>query len=365
MKIGIIGTRGIPNHYGGFEQFAEQVAVSWVQMGHEVVVYNSHLHPFQGKFYKGVQIVHCFDPEYKIGTAGQFIYDLNCILNSRKQKFDIFLQLGYTSSSIWSFLMPSKSVVITNMDGLEWKRTKYSSKVQQFLKKAEKLAIRNSDFLVADSIGIQDYLKKSFGVESTYIAYGSDIHLNDDINCLEEFGVSPFNYYLVIARLEPENSIEMILDGYVQSRDTSPMLVVGNHNTSFGDYLKKKYSAQEGIKFLGAIYQSMLINQLRSNCYMYFHGHTVGGTNPSLIEAMACGAVICAHDNIFNRSILMENGVFFESSDDVSQRISDRIPEEVRNNIRALNRQKVQRDFSWEKIAKGYIELFNNSLMGH
>ena len=160
MKIAIIGTRGIPNHYGGFEQFAEYVSVGLVQKGHEVIVYNSHTHPFQGNEFKGVRIIHCKDPEDKIGTAGQFVYDLNCILDARKRDFDIILQLGYTSSSIWSRLFPKKAILTTNMDGLEWKRTKYSKKVQKFLQYAESLAIKHSDHLISDSIGIQNYIQE-------------------------------------------------------------------------------------------------------------------------------------------------------------------------------------------------------------
>lgn len=363
MRIGIIGTRGIPNHYGGFEQFAEQVAVRWVQMGHDVVVYNSHLHPFQEKFYKGVQIVHCFDPEYKIGTAGQFIYDLNCILNSRKQKLDIFLQLGYTSSSIWTCLMPKNSVIVTNMDGLEWRRSKYSPIVQKFLKRAEKWAIEGSDALVADSIGIQDYLTKSHSAQSTYIAYGAEVCVDEGSESLMSYGVSKFDYNLLIARLEPENSIEIILDGYVLSGDHRPILIVGNHLTKYGEYLKRKYQTSNGIRFLGGIYDSQVINQLRANCRLYFHGHTVGGTNPSLIEAMGCGAVICAHDNVFNRSILQGNGIYFETPNEVSVVMSFEISEERRLEIQNGNRQQVAVHFGWEKIANEYLRLFEDAML--
>ena len=129
MKIAILGTRGIPNNYGGFEQFAEYLSVGLVDKGHNVFVYNSHNHIFKESIYKGVNIIHCFDPEYLIGTSGQFLYDLNCIINCRKSNFDIILQLGYTSSSIWNGIMPKNSSLVTNMDGIEWKRSKFSNKV--------------------------------------------------------------------------------------------------------------------------------------------------------------------------------------------------------------------------------------------
>ena len=126
LRIAILGTRGVPNHYGGFEQLAEHLGPGLVKAGHAVTVYNSHNHPWQEAQWEGVNIVHCYDPEYLLGSAGQFIYDLNCIIDARKKNFDVILQLGYTSSSVWGRFYPRDSVVISNMDGLEWKRAKYS-----------------------------------------------------------------------------------------------------------------------------------------------------------------------------------------------------------------------------------------------
>ena len=122
MKIGILGTRGIPNAYGGFEQFAEHLSIGLHERGHEVFVYNSSLHPYKETEWKNVKIIHCRDLENKIGTAGQFIYDLNCIRDARKRGFDVLLHLGYTSDSLWHRLWPGKAINIVNMDGLEWSR---------------------------------------------------------------------------------------------------------------------------------------------------------------------------------------------------------------------------------------------------
>src|SRR6187402_1988287 len=153
-SIAILGTRGIPNHYGGFEQLTEYLAPALVKAGHSVTVYNSHHHPYKERSYKGVELIHCYDPEHILGSAGQFIYDMNCLIDARKRKFDVILQLGYTSSSIWGRLFPLGSVTIYNMDGLEWKRTKYSKPIRRFLLYAEKLAVRFSDFFISDSLVI-------------------------------------------------------------------------------------------------------------------------------------------------------------------------------------------------------------------
>jgi glycosyltransferase involved in cell wall biosynthesis len=348
MKIAILGTRGIPNYHGGFEQFAEFFSVYMNKKGHEVYVYNSHSHPYQKVQYKGVHLLHKYDPEGKIGTAGQFIYDLNCILDSRQQNFDVILQLGYTSSSIWGWLLPKKSLVITNMDGLEWKRSKYSKGVRIFLKYAEKLAVNTSDYLISDSLGIQSYIKQKFNKESEYIAYGADLFSSESPAVLSEYSVNKYNYNLLIARLEPENNIEMILDGVSLSNKKRTFLVIGKHDTKFGNYLKDKYKDSENIRFLGGIYNLDHLNNLRFWSNLYFHGHSVGGTNPSLLEAMASNCLIIANDNIFNKSILGNDAFYFNSVDDVIERLT--VLKE--NNLKLIenNRLKIKNEFEWGLI---------------
>ncbi len=317
MKIAILGTRGIPNYHGGFEQFAESLSEYLADKDHEVTVYNSHQHPYKETTWKGVNIVHQYDPEYKIGTAGQFIYDLNCILHSKKQQFDVILQLGYTSSSVWNRLFNKEVVIVTNMDGLEWKRSKYNKPTQNFLKYAEKLAMKHSDFVVADSLGIKAYLDKKYHVDSEYIAYGSQLFQNPEEAQILQYNVQKGNYNMLIARLEPENNIEVILDGVAKSNSETDFLVVGKHETKFGNYLKEKFKNQPSIKFLGGIYNQNHLDNLRYFSNLYFHGHSVGGTNPSLLEAMGSKAFILAHDNIFNKSILKENAFYFKTDTDV------------------------------------------------
>jgi glycosyltransferase involved in cell wall biosynthesis len=364
MKIAILGTRGIPNHYGGFEQFAEFFSVYLVEKGHEVYCYNSHNHKFQEKTFHGVNIIHQNDPEHKFGTFGQFIYDYNCIMDSRKRDFDIILQLGYTSNSIWFFLLPKKPIIITNMDGLEWKRTKYSKPVQQFLKFAERLAAISSDYLVSDSIGIEKFLKEKYKKESTYIAYGAYPFDSPNEDFLKEYNVEKENFNMIMARFEPENNLDMVLEGVAQSNDKTPILVIGKHETKYGEYLKNKFKSFENIRFLGGIYNLEHLNNLRYFSKLYFHGHSVGGTNPSLLEAMASQALVIAHNNDFNKGILKENGIYFSN------------PSEVKNILESVkkidNLQKVQnnyqaiiKDFNWEKINGQYLQLFEECYSRH
>ena len=359
MNVAIIGTRGIPNYYGGFEQFAEYLSVGLVEKGHKVTVYNSHTHPYQEKEFKGVRIIHCKDPEGKIGTAGQFIYDLNCILDARSRGFDIILQLGYTSSSIWSGLFPKGAVLTTNMDGLEWKRTKYSPRVRQFLTFAERLAVKYSDHLIADSVGIQSYLKTKYKKDSTYIPYGAYVFEDPNPSVLATYDLTNYGYNLLIARLEPENSIETILTGVAESSGTVPFLVIGKHETAYGAYLKDKFSQVDRIRFLGGIYDQAALNNLRYYSNLYFHGHTVGGTNPSLLEAMASEALICAHQNEFNASILGEDAFYFTEASEVRAWIESVKKQDHRNKIHA-NLAKIDTLYRWDRIISQYLDHFQS-----
>lgn len=359
MKIAIFGTRGIPNYYGGFEQFAEYLSLGLIERGHKVTVYNSHVHPFQENEWKGVEIVHCYDPEDKIGTAGQFIYDLNCIRDLRKRKFDIILQLGYTSSSVWGWLLPQDTVVTTNMDGLEWKRTKYSTRVQKFLLWAEKLGVKYSDHLISDSIGIQDYLIEKYGKLSTFIPYGAHVFESPQQAVLNEFDLEPYNYDLLIARLEPENSIEVILDGVARAGIDRKFLVIGKHETAYGEYLKEKYRGNARILFLGGIYNIEKLDSIRYYSNLYFHGHTVGGTNPSLLEAMASESLVCANRNPFNQYILGEDALYFFTAEDVAEVLTQTNKHDVRfQKMVKKNIEKIKETYAWEKIVDQYESHF-------
>ncbi len=360
LKIAIAGTRGIPNHYGGFEQISTFLAEGLVQKGHEVVVYSSHNHPYKEKTFKGVEIRRCYDPEYMFGTAGQFIYDLNCIIDARKQNYDVLVFMGYTSSSVWAKLFPGNSVIISNMDGFEWKRAKYSIPVQKFLRYAEKLAVRNSHFHIADSKPMQDYLAKNYKVTSCFIPYGAAVMSDYSEQVLQQFGIAKHEYMLAIARMEPENNLEMILKGYLASGSTKKMVIVGNTANSYGNYLKKKFGSQS-ILFTGGIFNGLSLETLRKSAALYFHGHSVGGTNPSLLEAMASGCLIAAHDNPFNKAVLGEDAYYFNSAASVFKIIQQFSLEPGTELFKGRNYQKIAGQYNWQRIIDDYESFILSS----
>jgi glycosyltransferase involved in cell wall biosynthesis len=360
MKIGIMGTRGIPNNYGGFEQFAQAISLGLLRQGHEVYVYNSSQHPYKGKDWNGVQILHCKDWEQKLGTFGQFFYDLNCIRDARKRSFDVLFHFGYSSDSFWWRRWPKKTVNMVNMDGLEWKRTKYNWLTRNFLKWAESLAAKKAGVLIADSLAIQQHILDKYNKTSRFIPYGAVIFTTPDAGVLSKYQLKPSEYFMVIARMEPENNIEMILEGFMASNHSCPLLIIGNISNRFGKYISSKYH-HSNIIFAGAVYDAELLNNLRYYSQIYFHGHSVGGTNPSLLEAMACGCTIAAHDNVFNKAVLENEGDYFSSAKDVTAIINK--PKEFYQveRFKSVNIEKIRTIYNPEKILAAYGDLIRHA----
>ena len=357
MKVAIIGTRGIPNNYGGFEQCAEYLALGLVERGIDTTVYSWHDHPYQEKTWNGVNIVHCYSPVSKIGEIGEFIYDFNCIKNTRKHDFDVILQLGYTSNSVWWWLFPKSSIITTNMDGFEWQRTRRPKPVRNFIRFSESIAAKRSHHLVADSIGIQKYLTREYNRDSVYIPYGAFIFNRPDPGVLKHYGLEAGAYDILIARIFPENSIEMILDGVVKSGKQRKFLVIGGYETEYGRHLCEKFSQFPFIQFLGGVYDIGILNNLRYYSHLYFHGHTVGGTNPSLLEAMASNALICAHDNVYNSAILSRDAYYFRSPEEVSSLILN-VDKATAGPMLEANAEKIRKIYSWDIITEQYLEHF-------
>ena len=375
MKIAILGTRGIPNNHGGFEQCAEKLSQHFTAKGHEVTVYNTNEHPYKKKNYGKIRIEHIFAQTNKLKFFGTFIYDLLCIIHAQYQNYDIILELGYSPAALFYPLrINKKNKLITNMDGIGSQRTKYSILLKSFTKLCERFAINYSDALIADNLGIQKYFYDKHNAKSYYIPYGATIPTKFDSIHLQTYKLNPFSYYMLMARLEPENNIEMILDGYSLSNSDTPFIVFGDYNTRYGKILTKKYSKNSKIYFTGCNFNYDTISSLRYFALLYFHGHTVGGTNPSLLEAMASKANIVAHDNIFNKSILQENALYFKNSSQIKEiiidytdkdkdkdkdRDRDRDRDRGRNKLIKANTKRIIKLFNWEKISDSYLNLFH------
>ena len=248
------------------------------------------------------------------------------------------------------------------MDGLEYKRTKFNKWVQKFVFWEERMAVKHSHYLIADNMGIRDYYKEKYGKESKFLAYGADVHEDYDVDVLKEYGLEAGGYFIVVARLEPENNLFMAIEGYLASNQYGkrPLVVVGKTNTPYGKYLVERYGRDCNIRFVGGIYDFRKLNSIRHYSYAYFHGHSVGGTNPSLLEAMASGCFILAHDNIFNRAVLGENALYYGSTDAVTEMLDgiDQAVSAHKKEYTERNLEVIRRDYSWEKLVDEHEEYF-------
>ena len=360
LKICILGSRGIPNQYGGFEECAEKLALRLVKKGHDVSVYTEQQHKLKDTNWNGIKRLLIKNPEDRLGTFGQFIYDLNCNLDSRKKDFDIILHLGYTSDSVWNWLWPKKSIHIVNMDGLEWRRSKYSKPVRQFLKYAEKLAATHAGWLVADSIPIEEYLKNNYNKRVKHIAYGADIPTQLLENIPKSFGLKSRNYDLIVARIIPDNHIEMILQAKELAIDKTPLFILCNEN-EFKRHLEKKYKHLKHVIFHGPVYEKEKVNSLRYYCRYYLHGHSAGGTNPSLLEAMACSSPVVAHKNQFNQAVLGKDAYFFSSAEELKVIFEGfdavEIDKQINNNL-----VRIKEKYNWDMVTNKYEKLFYEAI---
>jgi glycosyltransferase involved in cell wall biosynthesis len=354
MKVAILGTRGIPAQYGGFETFAEEIGTRLVKYGIDVTVFCEASSTVMPAKYKGVKLLYI--PVFKLGSLSTIIFDLVCLWRARKD-FDVVYMLGY-GASLFCFLprIWGKQVWI-NMDGVEWARSKWSWPARVWLKLMEAVAMWTPSRIIGDAQAILDHLRERYAhlPPSTFIPYGANVietHPKEVV--LDEWGLKSQSYLLIVCRLEPENHLLEILEGYHASSATFPLIIVGNHFVST-KYVKALVNfSSKNIRFVGTVFDQDKLLALRCHSYAYLHGHSVGGTNPSLLEAMGCGNRIIAHDNQFNREVAGGSAVYFSDANSLSAILSN-----LKNcpaNGRAAQHIILER-YMWENVVADYLNL--------
>lgn len=364
MRIAITGTRGIPNRYGGFERFAEKLASGLAGMGHEILVYNPHYHPYEDKVWCGAHIRKKRSRERLLGSGGNLLYDLSCMRDAIRLEVDVILECGYASAAPWyPFLRRGMVKLLTHMDGMEWQRAKWNWPGRSLFRLAERMAVRYSDAIVCDHPAIAGYYARNFRVTPGMIPYGAELRTDRDPSCLRALNLEEGSYFLLAARLEPENNIRMIIEGCLGADTTRTLVIVGAYSGRHGKALHRIYAHLPNIRFIGELYDENELDSLRHFSKAIFHGHSVGGTNPSLLEAMAAGSPILAHDNVYNRWVLEENALFFGSAGQISVLLNgiDEMKESLEEMIRG-NLDRVRNKFQWEAVILRYQETFERML---
>jgi len=365
MKLAIIGTRGIPCRYGGFETFAEKLSLGLVQKGHEVTVYCSPRY-ISRRSKSHVNIRRIFIPSIPLKSLEKISHAMFSVLHNLFEDDDIILMLG-VSPVLFSWLLRlfGKKIVI-NIDGLEWKRKKWSKIASLYLRLSEKLAGKLCHEVVTDSLEIQKYYNKKYGKEAVYIAYGAEYVNDSDEDVIKRYMLKKNRYILQVCRLEPENNSHLVIKEFLKIKSDLELVVLGD-NPYDAKYLKYLRSFKNPkIRFLGAIYGHEYKSILR-NAYCYVHGHEVGGTNPALLEALAAGKCALVLDVPYNLEVIRDAGISFSKREgDLAEKLNKLIKnptilEEYEG--KALTR--IEEAYTWDKIIKEYESLFLRILDNH
>ena len=363
VRMAVLGSRGIPAKYGGFETFAEELATRLAATGFEVDVFCEAEEKLPEGFYKGVRLIYI--KRYRIGPFTTILFDIASFWKARKQ-YDLVYMLGYGAGFFAFVPRLWKTKVWINMDGVEWARSKWSYLARLWFKSMEWTSIRTASRVIADAEAIKMHLIRRHGSrhECSVIAYGAyPVIAAPNPSGLKNWGLERDRYFLVVCRLEPENHVLEIIRGFIASGSEKRLIIVGEIRNP-GPYVSKLIATEdERVLFIGTVFDKELLTCLRFYCHAYFHGHSVGGTNPSLLEAMGCGNLIIAHDNGFNREVLGNTGVFFKDENtipDVVRKIEELEPGHQQLKTGALAR--IVEKYSWEQIASQYVELLGSDL---
>lgn len=362
LQVAILGCRGIPASYGGFETFAEEIATRLVKLGFRVTVYAEADGPaVRETSYKEVVVRHL--PRPRLGAFSALLYDCLALWDARR-RYDLVYLLGYGAA--WAAWLPRfwGTPVWINLDGLEWARTKWPRPVRVYLRVMEWMATWTASRLIADSEAIAQRFRRLYGdrIRCDTIAYGASSPRKEDLQpaILERWRLEPGRYAIVVARPEPENHILEIVQGYLAHAGEWPLVVVGDFSRPNRYQRHVLRMATPRVLFLGAIHDRNVLDTLRSCAAVYLHGHSVGGTNPSLLEAMACGNLIIAHDNPYNREVAGDEALYFRSSDDVAaclDRVVARRAVAEGERLPMAAARPLPLKYDWDWIAQRYADL--------
>ena len=354
-KIVIIGTVGLPANYGGFETLVEHLTKELYQDFVITVYCSAKSYSKKLKTYNNCKLKYI---NLKANGIQSVLYDMSSIFHALKYA-DILLVLGVSGCFILPFIkLFSTNKIIVNIDGIEWKRQKWSWLAKMFLKLSERFAVNAADAVIADNKAVKDYVKQTYRKNAHLISYGGD-HCSTkpfSQNTLKKYPFLNTQYAFKVCRIEPENNIEMILEAFAQSHKT-PLVLIGNwNNSNFGIEMRSKYDSISNIYLLDPIYDLSILDQIRSNCKIYVHGHSAGGTNPSLVEAMSLGLPTLCYDINFNIETTENAALYFRSTDGLMNLIKRTGNEELKQ-IGIRMRDIALNKYKWSIISKQYKEL--------
>ncbi len=357
MRIALVGTRGAPARYGGFETCVEEVGARLASAGHDVTVYcRGTVDPtLQGR-YRGMRLVHL--PALRRRSLETLSHTLFSVLHLvRHRRPDAVIVFNGANAVFLPLLRARGLPVATHVDGLEWQRAKWGPVGRRYYRGAESLSVRWSDALIADARGIADYYEAEFGARTSLITYGApriDAHQDDR---LHELTLRQHGYHLVVARFEPENNVDLIVGGYVRSGARLPLVVVGSSPYTDAYTQRVRELADDRVTLLGGVWDQQLLDQLYAGALTYLHGHSVGGTNPSLLRAVGASTATIAFDVTFNREVLGSTGRYFRDADGLGEAVVEAEGSPERTVARGIESGERAAIYDWDEVAARYEAL--------
>ena len=364
--VRILGTHGVPAAYGGFETAAENVGRYLHDQGWRVIVYCQldGEGPTEVDEWNGLERV--LIRESRPGWRGTSSFDLKSIRHAIKAHLpgDVWLTFGYNTGVYDVFPRLRRIPNVINMDGMEWTRRRWGVIKQAILLANERLAGLVGDVLIADHPVIAKYLRRHFGAKRVQtITYGAHEVLDAGAAPVEELGLTPGSYAMVVCRPIPENSVLEIVEAWSAVRRGMPLVVVGPYGDDDSYQVRVKRAASNEVLFPGAIFEPDRMQSLRYHSALYLHGHTVGGTNPSLVEAMAAGNPVVAHDNAYNAWVAGPDNAYFRGAADLTRLIGELLADEPRRRrMSDASRGRYRDEFTWSKIGSQYEQSLMTAL---
>lgn len=355
LKVGLLGTRGVPARYGGFETAVEEIGSRLATYGHRVVVYcrnpGQQLRAYRGMELVNLPAIRSKSLETLTHTA---VSTIHSVLLSRP---DVVVMFNPANGPFVPILRAAGIRTAVHVDGLDAQRAKWGRFGRAYFREAERWSVRLADDVIADSEAIAAHIRRAYGREPTYIAYGAPI-VSPSADRLSELGLDSRRFHLVVSRFEPENNLAMVVDGYRLSGASLPLIVVGSARYASAYREQVVGSAGPNVRFLGAVWDQVLIDQLYGNCASYIHGHSVGGTNPSLLRAMGAGAPVSAYDVVFNRETAGTAAGYFVDAHGLASLIAAAESDPVGAIARGdEGRRRAARRYVWDNVAGEYERL--------
>ena len=383
----IVGCKGIPTRYGGFETFVDKLTEYRTDENiqyHVARILDDKEYDPQNTEYE-YNNAHCFDIKQRTGGPARAIfYDIDAIkycINFIKEHniknpivYVLACRIGPFIGGLKKKIHKLGGKLYVNPDGHEWKRAKWSAPVRKYWKLSEKLMVKHADFLVCDSLGIESYIKedyKKYNPKTTFIAYGAETSastLKDDdekvLNWYGKFNIKPKNYYLIVGRFVPENNFEVMIKEFIKSKTKKDLVIItGYEGVGLYDELKEKthFDEDKRIKFVGTVYDQQLLKKIREDAYGYLHGHSVGGTNPSLLEALGRTDLNLLFDVCFNREVGQDGAKYWTKEYGLLAQMLERADQMTDQEIEEIGtkaKERIDKYYSWEYITQRYEELF-------